>query len=138
MTTIYTGECPKCRTEHTREWKGEPWRGYDGETSFAADCHKCGPGVELTMFPEEPEEERETVEVFSLDPSWNGQIIAVERHRKAYEDLVRRVRLLVVGAEDEADFESTYGTNPDEVEVYTAAAREIVDLVRQTDRRART
>lgn len=54
MTTIYTGECPKCGHEQTREWKGEPWRGYDGEDSFAADCHRCGPGIELQMFPQEP------------------------------------------------------------------------------------
>ena len=56
MTTTYTGQCPKCGHKQTREWKGEPWRGYDGETSFAADCHKCGPGHELEMFPKEPED----------------------------------------------------------------------------------
>ena len=55
MTTTYTGECPKCGHEQTREWKGEPWRGPDGETSFAADCHKCGPGVEVMMSPDEGE-----------------------------------------------------------------------------------
>lgn len=136
MTTIYTGECPKCGHEQTREWKGEPWRGSDGEDSFAADCHRCGPGTELEMFPEEPEGEDETVEVFSLNPAWNGTTMVVGRSRKTDDDLLRRVRLLVVGAEDEADFEATYGTDPDEVEVYTAAAREIIDLVRATDGRA--
>lgn len=57
MTMTYAGECPKCRTEHRREWRGEPWVGYDGEASFAAECHLCGPGTELQMFPEAPEED---------------------------------------------------------------------------------
>ena len=79
MTTTYTGQCPKCGHKQTREWKGEPWVGYDGEASFAADCHECGPGVELTMFPEEPEEERE---MFGLQKQLIQGFAVSERRRR--------------------------------------------------------
>lgn len=123
MTTTYTGECPKCGHEQTREWKGEPWRGPDGETSFAADCHRCGPGTELEMFPEEPEGGDETVEVWSLEASWNGKMMVVERSLRTDDalDAVRAAKLKEMSdAMDEA--EAWHRANPVPVLVDRRAA----------------
>lgn len=78
-TTIYSGFCPKCDGRMVRVWHGKPWRGSDGEGSFAQDCVACGPGVEVYMAPDGPEDADELVEASGIDLSVIGTTVIVER-----------------------------------------------------------